>query len=710
MPNDATKKWGLAWTKMAEAFALQDGRVVARERGAHRVYPGVWDFLGKRRHTEIPEAKATEYRKRQGGAVAVKCRLPHDAVRLWSTIPQDELIVRLPGAHGAALVSTLESVVGVSEPEHLDALVCSLLSGGPEWSEPQRASRFVWSVCMRMAPSKAAATKKGATGFTVYTLEGAVGRGASSEALAVDEILSRAHEDVLRVHRASTTQAGTPKMDAELRAYAAIARTLARTPLPAWYGRYASGTLGHEPPSPILAQTATASFDYAGPLTLDAMCIAHAKFASDANGDVAELSYIAEGTENVVLRIAKRDTVLRVRSVPQNEREQLEASKERRIWNALQGQAVVPEPIAKPVVLAGGVPHSAVVMQRFQWGLDDDKAARTLRGLPALEDTLLELYARLSTVARCVDTKPGNVVMRTVAGSGAALALIDTDGHRCGATELSANVPWDAYVGPVSLEDLEYALSIAAKRDAPVADSPLLFSAICLLVFHVVDWRMSANAPKAARYPRTRSILSRHFSVVWAMMLAHDAPLEESQKAGFMVATYGRFARGTEREGAQRSLLPPKPQKEPSPHDHARDYWLGVGRLIDDLPRSAARSAGAEDSPVGRRIRELVTRKYPDANEGRLRAHIALAVPRFEAKRGRLAWVRTSYDDSDLHAFMVRNTCSVDRLTAEAFVGVLRATTSQPAALYTPEGAEGASPDCARAIAALVAPLGDSGA
>lgn len=688
---------------MAEAFALQDGRVVARERGAPRVYPGVWDFLGKRRHTEIPEAKVTEYRKRQGGAVAVKCRLPHDAVRLWSTIPQDELIVRLPGAHGAALVSTLESVVGVSEPEHLDALVCSLLSGGPEWSEPQRASRFVWSVCMRMAPSKAAATKKGATGFTVHTLEGAVGRGASSEALSVDEILSRAHEDVLRIHRATTTQAGTPKMDAELRAYAAIAKTLARTPLPAWYRRYANGTLGpHEPPSPIQAQTATASLDYAGPLTLDAMCIAHAKFASDANGDVAELSYIAEGTDNVVLRIAKKDTVLRVRSVPQNRREQLEASKEQRIWNALQGQGVVPEPIAKPVVLAGGVPHSAVVMQRFKGSLDDKSVAHTLRDLPALEDTLLELYARLSTVARCVDTKPGNVVMRTVAGSGAALALIDTDGHRCGATERIANVPWDAYVGPVSLEDLEYALSIAATQDAPVADSPLLFSAICLLVFHVVDWHMSANAKKAPRYPRTRSILSRYFDVVWAMMLAHDAPLEETQKARFMVATYGRFAPGTERDGAHSVLLMPKTHRAPSPHDHARDYWLGVGRLIDDLPRSAADLSGAEDSPVGRRIREVVKRRYPEADEERLRAHIALAVPRFEAKRDMLGWVTTSYVNGDFHAFLVRNTCSVDRLTAEAFVEVLREP--RLPTLYTPR----AKPDCARAIAALVAPLGDA--
>jgi aminoglycoside phosphotransferase (APT) family kinase protein len=626
--------------------------------------------------------------------------LPHDAVRLWSTIPQDELIVRLPGAHGAALVSTLESAVGVSGPEHLDALICSLLSGGPEWSEPQRASRFVWSVCMRMASSKEAAAEKGAKGFTVYTLEGPVGRGASSKTLSVDAVLSRAHEDVLRLHRNTKTQAGTPKMDAELRAYAAIARTLARTPLPAWYERYASGKLGQEPPAPLPSKTATSSFDYAGPLTLDAMCIAHAKFASDANGDVAELSYIAEGTDNVVLRIAKSDTVLRVRSVPQNEREQLEASKEQRIWNALQGQAVVPEPIAKPVVLAGKVPHSAVVMQRFKGGLDEDKVARALRELPALEDTLLELYARLSTVARCVDTKPGNVVMRTVAGSGTALALIDTDGHRCGATERIANVPWDAYVGPVSLEDLEYALSIAATQDAPVADSPLLFSAICLLVFHVVDWRLS-DAKKATRYPRTRSILSKHFSVVWAMMLAHDAPLEETQKAGFMVAAYGGFLHGTEREKA-RGVLFPLPNARFAPHDHARDYWLGVGRLIDDLPLSVA-FTDAEASPVASKIRALVKHKYPDANENRLRAHIALAVPRFEAKKGMLAWVRSSYDDSEFHAFLVRNTCSVDRLTAQAFVEVLRDSAPPLAALYTPD----AAPDCASAIAAILAPVRD---
>ena len=708
---------------MAEAFALQDGRVVARERGAYRVYLTVWDFLGRRGYTVVSTEQAAEYRKRQGNALAVKCRLPHDALRLWSTIPEDELIVRLPGADAGnrVEVSTMESVVGVTDQSHLNALICSLLSGGPQWHSPPRASLFVWSLCMRMAASRSAAsslTQGKAAGYTVYTLEGPVARGAGGEALSVDEILVRAHGDALGKHRklSGQSRAGTTKMDAELRAYAAIAKTLAGKQLPEWYALYASGRLGQEPPSPLLDQKATGSVDLTGTLTLDAMDINHAKFARDTQDGVAELAYIAEGAENVVFRIdyetlpgkdpvlPRQQTALRVSILPTSDRQQLESSQEQRIRNALQGQGVVPEPIAMPVVLAGGVEHSAVVMQRFKGSLDYESVALTLRDLPALEDTLLELYARLSTVARCVDTKPGNVVMRTVAGSGTALALIDTDGHRCGATERIANVPWDAYVGPVSLEDLEYALSIAAKRDAPDADSPLLFSAICLLVFHVVDWRMSANAKKAPRYPRTRSILSRHFSVVWAMMLAHDAPLEETQKAGFMVATYGRFAPGTEREGAQRSLLTPKPQKAPSPHDHAADYWLGVGRLIDDLPRSAARSAGAEDSPVGRRIRELVKRRYPGADEGRLRAHIALAVPRFEAKRGMLGWVPTSYDNSDFHAFLVRNTCSVDRLTAEAFVEVLREP--RLPTLYTPE--DRAKPDCARAIAALVAPLGDA--
>ena len=140
----------------------------------------------------------------------------------------------------------------------------------------------------------------------------------------------------------------------------------------------------------------------------------------------------------------------------------------------------------------------------------------------------------------------------------------------------------------------------------------------------------------------------------------------------------------------------------------------GAGPIASSTtsPQRRAFSSEAEASPVASKIRELVMRQYPEAAERRVQAHIALAVPRFEAKKRELDWVRRDYDGGDLHAFLVRNKCSVDRLTSEAFADLLRETEPPLPALYTPDVEErrAAPTDCASAIAALLAPVGDPSA
>jgi hypothetical protein len=690
---------------MAEVVADEKGRIFALDGKSHVMYENVWDFLARRRHAQV---RAEDVPR---GRPDVECHLPEDAVRLWQTIPTDKLIVRMP--QGKILVSTATHADDVPPAQHLRALVCSLLSGGPEWNRPSPASQFVWSMCTRMAVSKEAEKRrrKAATSTSaIYTLDVTASRGQISETLSVADILVRAHEDVLRNHRNNQdvqTPVGTSKLEAELRAYAAIAKKLARSPLPAWYKKYENGELGEEAPYPLPKQNATDGFDLlTDTLALDALCISHAKFARDTKSGVAALTYLKEGTDNVVFRIGK--AALRVRKVPQSAREQIEANAERSIWLALAGQGVVPETIAMPTVLLGGLEHSAVVMQRFHDNLDSPEPGSNM---PAIEEALVELYARLSTVATCVDTKPGNVVWRTFkrhgAPDGTALALIDTDGYRCAASQLADNVPWDAYIGPICLDDLAYALSIAQEQESPAADSPLLFSAICLLVFHVRE--AYARRKTQTRYVRTRRLLHDYFDTVWKMMEAHDKFLRHSQKAVHMVSHYGHLEPGKEKEGAKKLLFqlfksPPSVTND----THARAYWSGVERLIDDLRRRGA-DPGPEESALGAKIRHLAVERYTDVDEYRLKAHIALAERRFADKRLMLTdGVRDGrYKLGEaLNEFFVRNACSVDRLTAQAFVEVIQESARQqpPVDLYTEEPESGSEPSarCASAIAALL--------
>jgi hypothetical protein len=91
------------------------------------------------------------------------------------------------------------------------------------------------------------------------------------------------------------------------------------------------------------------------------------------------------------------------------------------------------------------------------------------------------------------------------------------------------------------------------------------------------------------------------------------------------------------------------------------------------------------DSPIAREISALVSSKYKEVQTPRLHAHVALAEARYNEKRG---LVGTLHNPEE-----VASACSVDLLTAQAFLAVARRAQS----LYTelpelpePHGADGA--------------------
>jgi hypothetical protein len=201
------------------------------------------------------------------------------------------------------------------------------------------------------------------------------------------------------------------------------------------------------------------------------------------------------------------------------------------------------------------------------------------------------------------------------------------------------------------------------------------------------------------------------------MMLAHDRVLDRSRQATHMVVSYGRLHSGDAKSGAKGLLtrsLPTHSRKPPPKYDHARAYWCGDGRLIDDLrgpprpdlePRRPDLEPRRPESVVGAKIRELAAETYADALDARrLEAHVALAERRFDEKRQRLSGVLAARHDAALEAFVVRTVCSVDELTARAFVAAARDAASRPPLpeLYTAEPAP--TEPCAAAIAALLDP------
>ena len=423
----------------------------------------------------------------------VRCKLRPSAVRLWLDIPSDEVRVYLWDDRPVRVTTARPprgnlKESGAQDPKdarmkHFHTLVASMLYGRD--LDPRfRVGAFVESVCERMADStETGEARRSAKGlrFDIYTLEGRVrDRGARvTEPRSVVDVLLDAHAATLKANRPEgwkERKEDARKTEFELRAYAAIAEDIEAESeeVSAKYIAYLTGVTAppqppqppHPPPPPPVSRV-----DLTQPLMIDSLCVMHALYATN-DGVKLKLEYLNDGTENFVFGIKqphvnhgydKAASVLRVRknargTEPQKDED---VKRERRIAHSLRGQGVVPHADETTVIVrATGTPnHYATVMRMFNSGSLDSSIQDASVSLNGVGDALVELYARLSTVARCVDTKEGNVVLNVERNSGGparrTIALIDTDGHRCSfVSETAEKAEVLRYIGPLDVQDL----------------------------------------------------------------------------------------------------------------------------------------------------------------------------------------------------------------------------------------------------------------
>lgn len=753
-----------------------------------RQYTGsrcVWNYIrGKGASNASTVPRATE------GTSFVTCKLRPSAVRLWLDIPSDEVRVYLWDDRPVRVTTARPprgnlKESGAQDPKdarmnHFHTLVASMLYGRD--LDPRfRVGAFVESVCERMADLiQTGEARKIAKvlRFDIHTLEGRVRvRGASvTEPRSVVDVLLDAHAATLKANRPEgwkERKEDARKTEFELRAYAAIAEDIEAESeeVNAKYTAYLTNLVTarpHPPPPPPVSRV-----DLTQPLMIDSLCVMHALYATNDDGKL-KLEYLNDGTENFVFGIKqphakhgydKAALVLRVRKnargtdQPKDE----DVKSERRIAHSLRGQGVVPHADETTVIVrATGTPnHDATVMRMFNSGSLDSPIQDASVSLNGVGDALVELYARLSTVARCVDTKEGNVVLNVERNSGGlarrTIALIDTDGHRCSfVSEKGEKAKVLRYIGPLDVQDLDLMLTVAREdAEGTLLDDPLLFAAVCLLVLHV-DTAMR----KKHTYPHTRTVLINHFDLIWRLVMRYDQTreLEETQTAQRVLAHYSlrRDLRGDDLRAHVLAELKRPPQKvtagnkprqdsaEKGAHYHA--YWCGPDRLIADDDETLVReipmwSAERRDK-ITRQIRkaaETFLKEYGKAkgplnerlNERRLATHAALTEHRFyhevtQEERERPLLPHSSPKMSERRAAMVR--FRVDRITATALVQVMqlerrerahagqstgpstgpsgaepeqKESAAAASALYT-EDPEGGAEACARAMAAVL--------
>jgi hypothetical protein len=668
----------------ADIFANSAGEVFARVQGStwtYMLYKNVWRYLqndGIDASDYLQNTESTEY------VFSVPLTLEDTAVRFWNTLPSYVLSVGFPRGAPDPRAFTVRNLHSTdpTPATHMDALICSLLYRGHDWGvRPQPACEFTWSLCLRMAATKEDSNKRRQlrpSDFHVYIPDPNHPKGPQ-----VGDIFVRAYDDAM-------SNMNRPKADGktilELLAYASIAKGFGKRPLPAEYTNWSVFK-----PKTLIAPSE--SLRYAPELHTDALYLMHAARATDKQR-TAPLEYLSKGAFNVVFGIAK-NAILRVQITTSAANEE-ERAASMAIKRALKGTGVIAETIAETVVNTGISKHPATVIERFDGSLEKLKPEFFGPSWDAREDTLVELYARLSAVARCVDTKEANVVARK-SGSRVSMALIDTEGDWC-----TVEQSHETHIGPVGLAELEAALQKKPQR----ATTPLLFASLSLLVFHAAESKRR-QVKNITQYPRTRRVLVAHFDTIVEM--AKNLNGSASYDLGGTLFFYANVLRND--FSAVKKLLSlarTDPDTEQT-YDHAKAYWVG-GRLIDDLPQKAPHLS---DSPIAREITALVSSKYTGVQKRRLHAHVALAEARYIAKRELVGKLHNPEE--------VARACSVDLLTAEAFLAVARRASQS---LYTElpgaDGADGADaegtlvqaenagapapkerPSCAVSIAAL---------
>jgi predicted Ser/Thr protein kinase len=377
----------------------------------------------------------------------------------------------------------------------------------------------------------------------------------------------------------------------------------------------------------------------------------------------SEYELLADGKHNVVF--ASRDTVLRVNKKP-GDANGLE--REAAVSRLLHEHAIGPRVLGTYMLGA----HAAVALERYVHGsLDAVFADREgSKRLTNLRDALVELYARLATVAMCVDTKPGNVVL----SDDSKLGVIDVD--LC-----VRNPSGVAYIGPIDLHDLEAMLAREdrERKGMSIADfeqKPLLFAAIALTIFVVAA---GSHVPDIADIA---SVLLRHFKFVWHLFTVFDTGITKRKRRFGAIRALKHYAGITEqtsdedaKPAVKRMLEQRSARGARTVHSsHSAAYWTGEARMIRDAERDDAGGAAHLEAA----LRIAATTRYGAVSESVVRGHARAVAARVAGE-----------DVSRMSAVEIQETFRVDRLTADVLESRDRPQQQEPepepepASLYT---------------------------
>ena len=174
-------------------------------------------------------------------------------------------------------------------------------------------------------------------------------------------------------------------------------------------------------------------------------------------------------------------------------------------------------------------------IERYDCSLADVQSCPILMKLVFVEGNgeslLVDLYARASATKWCVDTKPGNVVVRLPKGgqeprSGLSLALIDVDPFFC--NEKGAN-KYIQTQGQSPLRDLDSALCNLGK-DTNLSESALLVAAMSLLVHVTVSALEYTYYERGFGFPyiEITLVLMRNWNKI-CIMLRNDTRREQGR-------------------------------------------------------------------------------------------------------------------------------------------------------------------------------------
>ena len=171
---------------------------------------------------------------------------------------------------------------------------------------------------------------------------------------------------------------------------------------------------------------------------------------------------------------------------------------------------------------ASGKVYPATAIERMQHSLSDVQACPVLMRKMFVEadgeSALFDLYMRACRFVRCIDTKPGNVVVSFDVIKGPRVALIDVDLAHC--TRLGSWKYHEETTTPIRALD-EYLSRLGTKRsNQTIPLTPMLTLTLSLLLHVTVAAGDYMDFPQefGFPYPRITRVLLDNWSVVRALV------------------------------------------------------------------------------------------------------------------------------------------------------------------------------------------------